>query len=170
MPRDPRSLFVVILCGGCMLLLAVTIGPLAGGKPRPTELQPAASVVCPTCPAGRALLADAGPPVVAPEVFEVHDLATVKPADAARLEGTRDLYRVVIDGPADRQGDRDVYEVLRNGQTQGLLFLATGTDADGVLAVKARLVVIRHPVHAVGAVVTPAFVEWRLVEAERAGP
>jgi hypothetical protein len=36
--------------------------------------------------------------------------------------------------------------------------------------VEARLVVIRHPVHAVGAVVTPAFVEWRLVEAERAGP
>jgi hypothetical protein len=43
-------------------------------------------------------------------------------------------------------------------------------DLDSVLLVEARLVVIRHPVHVVGAVVTPAFVEWRLVEAERAGP
>jgi hypothetical protein len=170
MPHDPRSLFVVILCGGCMLLLAVTIGPLAGGKPRPTELQPAASVVCPTCPAGRALLADAGPPVVAPEVFEVHDLASLKPADAARVDGKRALYRVVIDGPRDCQGDRDMYDVLPSDDPQGILFLASGRDADDVLLVEARLVVIRHPVHVVGAVVTPAFVEWRLVEAERAGP
>jgi hypothetical protein len=28
-------------------------------------------------------------------------------------------------------------------------------------------VVIRHPVHVVGAVITPAFVEYRLVEAAR---
>jgi hypothetical protein len=63
-----------------------------------------------------------------------------------------------------------VYEVLPRDDPQGVLFLAAGTDVAGVLTVEARLVVIRHPVHAVGAVVTPAFVEWRLVEAERAGP
>jgi hypothetical protein len=39
-----------------------------------------------------------------------------------------------------------------------------------VLLVEARLVVVRHPVHVVGAVVTPAFTEYRLVEAKRLSP
>jgi hypothetical protein len=163
--HDPRPLIVVVLCGGFLLLLAGL--RLAEGKPRPTELQPAA-VVSPTCPAGQAV-ADSGSPVIAPEVVEVHDLATVKPADAARLDGKRALYRVVIDGPRDCQGDRDMYEVLPRDDPQGVLFLAAGPDAEGVLAIMAHLDIIRHPVHVVGATATQVFTEYRLVEAEREG-
>jgi hypothetical protein len=54
---------------------------------------------------------------------------------------------LVVDRPPDRQGDKDVYEVLPSGGPQGVLFLPAGADADGVLLVEARLVVIRHPVH-----------------------
>jgi hypothetical protein len=46
-------------------------------------------------------------------------------------------------------------------------FLTAGPDADGVLPVEARLVVIRHPVHVIGTRATPAFTEYRVVEAER---
>jgi hypothetical protein len=51
-----------------------------------------------------------------------------------------------------------------------VLFLAAGSDPDDVLLLEARLVVIRHPVHVVRATATPAFTEYRLVEAERVGP
>jgi hypothetical protein len=78
-----------------------------------------------------------------------------------------ELDYLVSDGPADRQGDRDVYEALPRGQTQGVLFLAAGPDVDGVQLFGARLVVIRHPGHVVGAVVTPALTEYRLVEGEK---
>jgi hypothetical protein len=167
MPRDNRPWLVLLLSGVFLLLILVTVGPLAVGKPKPAELQPAAPVVCPTCPAGQALLADAGTPVVTPEVVEVHDLAALKPADAARLDGKRAMLRVIIDGPRDRQGDRDVYEVLPCDDPQGVVFLPAGPDAEGAMTVEARLVVIRHLVHVVGATATPAFVEYRLVEAER---
>ena len=53
---------------------------------------------------------------------------------------------------------------------QGVLFLAAGPDADGVLLKEARLMAIRHPVHVVGATATPGFTEHWLLEAERAGP
>jgi hypothetical protein len=161
--HDPRPLIIVAFCGGFLLFLAA-LG-LAEGKPRPTELQPP-PVACPTCPAGHALAADVGPSVVSPEVVELHDLAT----QAAALDGKRALFRVVIDGPADRQGDRDVHEVPPRGKPQGVLFLPAGTDPDDVLLVEARLVLIRHPVHVVGATATPAFTEYRLVEADPAGP
>jgi TolB protein len=65
MPRDTRPLIVLLLCGGFLLLILVTVGPLAGGKARPTELQSAAPVACPTCPAGQAMLADADTPTPA---------------------------------------------------------------------------------------------------------
>ena len=87
-------------------------GLLTPGKPRPTELHPAAPVAYPTCPVNQSLLADAGLHAVVPEVVEVHDLSRLSPADAAQLDGKGALYRVVIDGPRDRQGDRDVYEIL----------------------------------------------------------
>jgi hypothetical protein len=77
-----------------------------------------------------------------------------------------DLDFLVIDGPADRQGNEDVYEVLPSGDQQGVLFLPAETDPDDVLQVEARLVVIRHPVHVVGATATPSFTEFQLVEAE----
>jgi hypothetical protein len=128
MPRDNRPLLVSLLGTGFLLALVAANDPLA--RPRLTELLPAA-VVSPTCPAGQAV-ADSGSPIIAPEVVEVHDLATVKPADAARLDGKRALYRVVIDGPRDCQGDRDVYEVLPCGDPQGTAFLPAGLDVDGV--------------------------------------
>jgi hypothetical protein len=57
--------------------------------------------------------------------------------------------------------------VLPSGQTQGVVFLPVGPDVEGVLLVEARLVVIRHTVYVVGKTVTPAFTEYRLVEAKR---
>jgi hypothetical protein len=51
---------------------------------------------------------------------------------------------------------------------QGVLFLAAGPDVVGVLLVKARMEVIQHPVHVVGPTTTPAFTEYRLLEAVRA--
>jgi hypothetical protein len=55
------------------------------------------------------------------------------------------LYRVVIDGPADRQGDKDVYEVLPRDEPQGTAFLPAGLDVDGVVLVEARPPMIRLP-------------------------
>jgi hypothetical protein len=63
-----------------------------------------------------------------PSLVELHDLAKLTPAGAARLDGMRALFRVVIDGPADRQGRYDVYEVLPRGDPQGVMFLAAGPD------------------------------------------
>jgi hypothetical protein len=100
------------------------------------------------------VLGDALPPLLSTE-------------KSACLDGRRALYPVVIDGLCDPQGDCDVYEILSSGDPQGVLFLAAGPDVEGVLLVEARLVVIRHPVHVVGSIVTPAFTEYRLVEAER---
>jgi hypothetical protein len=57
-------------------------------------------------PSWPALLADAGPPIIVPDVVEVHDLAALNPTQAAALDGKRALFRVVIDGPADRPGSR----------------------------------------------------------------
>ena len=85
---------------------------------------------------------------------------------APRLDGKRSLYCVVLDGPRDRQGDCDVYTILPRGDPQGILLLPAGPDVDGVLLVETRLLVIRHPVHVIGATITPAFVEYRLVEAQ----
>jgi hypothetical protein len=127
---------VVVLCGGLLLLILLTVGPLAIGRPGPRAAASHATCLS-DLPSWPALLADAGRPVVSPGVVEVHDLAALKPADAARLDGKRSLFRVVIDGPADRQGDREVYEVLPSGDAQGVLFLAAGQDADGVLLVDA---------------------------------
>jgi hypothetical protein len=75
-----------------------------------------------------------------------------------------ELDHVVTDGPADWQGDKDVYEVLPSGDPRGVAFLAAGSDPDDVLLVEARLVVIHHPVHVVGATATPAFTGYRLVD------
>jgi hypothetical protein len=58
-------------------------------------------------------------------------------------------------------------KVLPSGDQQGILFLAAGANPDDMLRVEARLVVIRHPVHVVGATAMPAFTEWRMVEAKR---
>ena len=114
--------------GGFILLHAVAGGPLTTGELRPTELQPAAPVVCLTCTTGQALLADAGPPAVAPDVVEVHDLATLQSAAAARLDGRWALFCIVIDG----QGAYYVHEILPRDDPQVVMFLAGRPDADGV--------------------------------------
>jgi hypothetical protein len=69
--------------------------------------------------------------------------------------------------PHDRQSDRDAEEFLPGDDPHGILFLPTWRDVYDVQLVEARLVVIRHPVHVVGTTATPAFTEYRLVEAER---
>jgi hypothetical protein len=72
------------------------------------------------------LLAPTGPTVLAPEVVEVDDLATLKPTDAARLHGKRSLFRAVIDGPRDRQGENYFLEILLSRDPQSVLFLPAG--------------------------------------------
>jgi hypothetical protein len=174
MPRDTRPWLVLLLSGGFLLIILVTVGPLAVGRLRPTELQPASPVACPTCPAGQAILADAGSPTVSPEVVEVHDLATLTRAAAKRLDGRRSLFRVIIDGLPVHLGPGDSWEVLPRGNPQGTLFVRIGPpEGRGEvreLTVEATLTVIHHPVHVAGAVVTPAFVEYRLMDADWVGP
>jgi hypothetical protein len=65
------------------------------------------------------------------------------------------LYRVVLDGPRHRQGDREVCLGLPRGDLQAVLFVTAEPDVEGTLTVEARLVVIRHPVHGVGATAMP---------------
>ncbi len=100
MNRYAPSLLVAALGAGFLLLVLVTVGPLAGGRGRPTELQPAEPAAPPARPVANAPSADAGqPPTPAPEVVEVHDLATLMPVDADRLNGKSTLSGVVIGGP-----------------------------------------------------------------------
>src|SRR5439155_3163423 len=127
------------------------------GSGRPTELQPALiddspPVSCPTCPAGRARLADA-----AAESVEVHDLAKLTPDQAAELDGLAALFRVVITSASDDAGRgkdrREVYEVLPADDPQGTLFLLwrdAAHDLEGELTVRATLHVFRRPAFVVG--------------------
>jgi hypothetical protein len=156
MPRDSRPLIAFLLPAGFVLFLMLTIGPLAAGKARPTEL-----------------LSDDARRVPHAEAIEVHDLATLTPAVAKRLDGTRSLVRVVIDGLPVHLCPGDSWEVLPRGSPQGTLFVRLGPPAVRgemrVLTVQVTLTVIPHPVHVAGAVVTPAFVEYRLVDADWVG-
>jgi hypothetical protein len=157
MPRDSRPLIAFLLPAGFVLFLMLTIGPLAAGKARPTEL-----------------LSDDARRVPHAEAIEVHDLATLGPAAAKRLDGRRSLFRVVIDGLPVHLGPGDSWEVLPRGNPQGTLFVRVGPPEARAevreLTVEATLTVIHHPVHVAGAVVTPAFVEYRLVDADWIAP
>jgi hypothetical protein len=57
--------------------------------------------------------------------------------------------------------------VLPRSDPQGVVFLSGGLDPDDALPVEPRLLVVRLPVHAVGAVATPAFKDNQLAEADR---
>ena len=145
-PRSPL-LLTAALGFGFLAVVVFTVGPLVAGRPHPTDLHAAA-----------------------PAAVEVHDLAALTPADAARPDGKRCRWRVTMAGPPDRQGDRDVYEVLPLNDPQGILQLEAGPDAKGVLLVDAKLAVTRHPLPVVGPVCMADFVEYRLADAVRAGP
>ena len=106
-------------------------------------------------------------------MLPVIDLATLTTAEAARLDGKRARFRVVIDGPSDLRGDFEVYEVLPRDDPHGVLCLryqlSEMGDAEGELTVEATLRVVHHPVHVVGATTTTAFTEYRLIDAGRVG-
>ena len=107
MPRNSRPLIILPLCAGFLLAALVTAGPLAGGR--------ASDRIGGQAPPG---FADA-------EVVETHDLATLRPADAARLDGRRCRWRVTMAGSPDRQGDRD-RTLFRFGE----LVVVSDQDAD----------------------------------------
>ena len=142
-----RTIPIFLFCAGFLLVILVTVIPLAAGRPRATDLH-----------------------TTAPRAGEVQDLAALTPADAARLDGKRCRWRVTMAGPPDRQGDRDVYEVLPENDPQGILQLEAGPDVKGKVVVEATLRVIHHPQHVIGPVDVAAFVEYRLVDAVRIGP
>jgi hypothetical protein len=89
--RDARKMSLVCL-GGCLafvLLILYAVGPLGAGEPRPLDLLPSAADA-----------PDAAPPGAEPQA--VYDLATLPPAEAVRLQGRRELYRVRLDSaPAE---------------------------------------------------------------------
>ena len=62
-----------------------------------------------------------------------------------------------------------MYEVLPLNDPQGILQLGAGPEAKGFIVVDATLKVIHHPPLVVGPVDVAAFVEYRLVDAVRAG-
>jgi hypothetical protein len=102
----------------------------------------------------------------------VYDLAALPPAEAERLRGRRELFRVRLDSAPAEVGGRLVYEVAVSGADDlGTVWLPASQEVDDVMTVEARLVVVRHP-PAVGAWGTPfaGFTELRLVDAVRAGP
>jgi hypothetical protein len=172
MTRDHRLLFT-LLWGGGFLLLLFTVGPLAGGRCRPTDLQRAPidnapAVSCPTCPAGRAPLAEAG----AVAADEVQDLAKLTPAQAAELDGKDAVFRVVItsaSGNFDRGKDRrEVYEMLPADDPQGTLWLLwrdAAHDLEGDHVVRATLHVIHREGLTTDKLTVKAYTEYRLVDA-----
>jgi hypothetical protein len=57
------------------------------------------------------------------EAVEVHDFVTLKPEDAARLEGRRAVYRVRVAAAMTQKDGRALYHVLARGLDQGVLTL-----------------------------------------------
>jgi hypothetical protein len=137
------------------------------GPARPVDpIDDPPSVSCPTCPAGRVPLAEA--PAAAAD--EVHDLAALKPAKAAELDGKKALFRVVIDIAAGG----DLYEVLPRDDPQGTLFLAKrrpgARDLTGEVTVRGTLHVVHREGFTIGKVKVAPYTEYRLADAELVCP
>jgi hypothetical protein len=156
--REARLHFLslLFLCGVGAFWTVAAYGPLGAGKPRPLELLPADAP-------------DPSRPDAEPRV--VYDLATLPPAEAARLQGRRELYRVRLDSAPAEVGGRLVYEVaVREPDALGTVWLPRGQLVEDVMTVEAELKVLnqRTAVGARGAVF-PGFTEYRLLDAVRAG-
>jgi hypothetical protein len=91
--RDARMMAPVCL-GGCLAFVAalLTCGPLGEGRPRTCDLLPDPD----------------GPPA---EWQATYDLAALPRAEAERLRGGRELYRVRLDGAPAEVNGRLGYEV-----------------------------------------------------------
>jgi hypothetical protein len=86
-------------------------------------------------------LACASDPAAAPpdaEAVEVHDFATLKPEDAAWLEGRRAIYRVRVAAAMTQKDGRALYHVLAPGLDQGVLTLPND-GGEATLTVEAEL-------------------------------
>jgi hypothetical protein len=103
--RDDRKTPPVCL-GGCLafvLLVLYVVGPLGAGKPRPLELIPAPA----DDPAGDR--PDAEPQVV-------YDMALLPPAEAIRLQGRWERFRVRLDSSVSLVEGNAVSEIVVAGE------------------------------------------------------
>jgi hypothetical protein len=82
--------------------------------------------------------ADAPTPPPDAEAVEVHDFATLKPEEAARLEGRRAIYRVRVAAAMTLKDGRALYHVLAWGLDHGVLTLPND-GGEAALTVEAEL-------------------------------
>jgi hypothetical protein len=120
----------------------------------------------PTLPLLLLIFADG--PSTRPAVGRVHDLATLTPFEAERLQGRRLLYRIALDSTEGDHGDFVLFDCAGNGNGADdvlrSVWLYPGQDDDVAdeITVEAELRSVRHG----AAPGFAGFVEYRLVRAE----
>ena len=109
------------------------------------------------------LLLTADAPRIAPraDVERTYDLAELPPADAARLQGRRARFRVVLDSDEAELGKYTTVDCLAPDGLAGGVWLLPGRELRDEMTVEATLRIINHR----AAWGFPALREYRLMDA-----
>jgi hypothetical protein len=154
MKTDFRPLFTLAFMSGFLLLIVVTVGPLAVGRGRPTVLLPAddappvfaSSLQVDTGCSNTYLITEDASPDRPSDMLELAplDLSGLTPARLLRLEGQRLRLRAVPDSLVWRVGGRDVFEALMKDASDDLLTVWTypGVEVEDGMAVEGVMRVV----------------------------